>query len=600
MKQFIKNIFSSCFGIFFALILFFIVVVSYVTYKVSSSAEEMQKETVENNSILKITLAENISERSVDDPFENLAILSGGGSQTIGLSDIVKSIYEAKDDERIKGIYLKVSGVSTNMANLEEIRNALMSFKKSKKFIYAYGEGISQAAYYVSTVSDSIWLNPVGMLQFTGLSSEVIFLKNALAKLEVEPQIIRHGKFKSAIEPLINESMSPENRKQVSTYLNATWNHMLKGIAEKRNISVDGIQGIVNSGKLANAKSALSYKLIDGLRYEDEVLNQLALQTNTSDINDIKFISLNSYNKSVSDKNFATVLGNTNASSKNRIAIIYANGDIESGKGSDEAIGSDRFTKTIREARLDKAIKAVVLRINSPGGSSLASDVIWREISLTKKVKPVVVSMGGVAASGGYYIACNANKIIANPTTITGSIGVFGVLLNAKGLLNNKLGITIDTVKTGTFADIGTISRPLTSQERDIIQQQVEIVYEDFITKVAEGRGMTKAQVDSIGQGRVWNAIDAKRIGLVDELGGIDIAVIEAAKLAKINDYKIYNLPKKKNSFENLNNILQGKEEVNTYIKENLGMYYNYLFSAQQALKQQGIQMKMEYNLMIK
>jgi protease IV len=353
---------------------------------------------------------------------------------------------------------------------------------------------------------------------------------------------------------------------------------------------------MVDNAKVTNAKTAQQHKLVDRLLYKDQVLERLAKQVDVTNTDDIKMTSLANYIDANENTTYASTISEKSATAKSRIAIVYANGDIESGKGDDETIGSDRIAQAIREARLDENIKAIVLRVNSPGGSSMASDIIWREVLLTKKVKPVVVSMGGLAASGGYYIACCANKIIAEPTTITGSIGVFGVLWNGSGLLNNKLGITVDTVKTGRFADIGTTTRALTATERAIIQQEVETIYDDFISRVAEGRHMTKAQVDSIGQGRVWTAIDAQKIGLVDELGGIDKAIATAATLAKLDSYKLYSLPKQINPFEKIMQKM-GASTTEANSRAMLGEAYPYYKALHNAVKHKGILMRTEYDV---
>ncbi len=597
MKQFLKNVLSSCFGIFFAGVLLFVVVIGYISYKISSvTADTTNEITIDDNCILKLNFDVAISERENKDPLSGFNLKGLSDDNSLGLLDILKAIRIAATDDKIKGIYIETSGVSTNLANVEEIRNALIEFKKSKKFVWSYSEMYSQTGYYLCSVADSVWLNPVGMVEFKGMASQVMFFKGALAKLEIEPEIIRHGKFKSAVEPLINDHLSDANRLQIQTYLGTLWSHLKLGISTSRKISVQELQAMVDNAKVTNAKTAQQYKLVDRLMYKDQVLERIASQLRVTKTDDINTTSLANYIDANESTTYASTVNNKSATATSRIAIVYANGDIESGKGDDETIGSDRIAQAIREARLDENIKAIVLRINSPGGSSMASDIIWREVSLTKKVKPVVVSMGGLAASGGYYIACSANKIIAEPTTITGSIGVFGVLWNGSGLLNNKLGITVDTVKTGRFADIGTTTRALTTTERAIIQQEVETIYDDFITRVAEGRHMTKAQVDSIGQGRVWTAIDAQKIGLVDELGGIDKAIATAATLAKLDSYKLYNLPKQINPFEKIMQKM-GASTTEANSRAMLGEAYPYYKALHNAVKHKGILMRTEYDV---
>ena len=356
-----------------------------------------------------------------------------------------------------------------------------------------------------------MYVNPSGGVEFKGIAANLIFIKGVLEKIGVEPQIIRHGKFKSAIEPLINDKMSPANREQTRSYIGALWNQIIIGVSNSRKIGPAELQNIADSLLTLDAKGAVKYKLADGIKYKDEILEILKEKSGAKAIDKINFVSLTKYLKiDVKDEN---------RDLHNKVAVIFAEGDIVDGKGDDGNIGSTTLSRRIRDARLDADIKAVVLRINSPGGSALASDVIWREVVLTRKVKPVIVSMGDVAASGGYYIACAADTIVAQPNTITGSIGVFGVLWNAKGLID-KLGVSTDTVKFGKYSDLGTASRAMTEGERNIVQQEIENIYDQFITHVAEGRKLTKAEVDSIGQGRVWSGVDAKAKGLVDGVGG--------------------------------------------------------------------------------
>jgi protease-4 len=429
-------------------------------------------------------------------------------------------------------------------------------------------------------------VHPEGGLDFRGLSASVMFLKGAMEKLEVEPQIIRHGKFKSAIEPLILDKMSDANREQTSTYLNALWNRMLDGISTARKISVQELTAMADQALIRNPKDALKYKLIDKLAYEDEVQASLRKRLGIEEKDKIKFVSLGKYFETPSDE----------AKAKEKVAIIYASGDIVDGEGSDDNVGGDKIAATIRKARLDEKVKAIVLRVNSPGGSALASDIMWREVILAKKVKPVVVSMGDVAASGGYYISCAADRIFASPNTITGSIGVFGVLINTKKLFNNKLGITIDTVKTNKFADMGASYRPLTDTERDIIQQGVEEVYQTFITHVGEGRKMATANVDSIGQGRVWAGTDAKKINLIDEFGGLKDAIAYAAKKAKLEKYRVVGYPEQEEPFKKFMKQVSGEGEE-AIIKAQLGNNYEYYRKIKRALQIEGIQARIPYEL---
>jgi protease-4 len=585
MKQFFKVVFASMLGFILANILLLFLFIAIIGGIAASSGSKKTAE-IDENSILKIEFSGPISDRSDNNPFKNFNPLSGENNQSYGLTDILDALEKAKTDDKIKGIYMHFDGVPAGMATTEEIRNALLDFKKSGKFILSYSNTYDQKAYYLSSVADSIMVHPEGGLDFRGLSASVMFLKGAMEKLEVEPQIIRHGKFKSAIEPLILDKMSDANREQTSTYLNALWNRMLDGISAARKISVQELTAMADQALIRNPKDALKYKLVDKLAYEDEVQASLRKRLGIEEKDKIKFVSLGKYFETPSTEDKA----------KEKVAIIYASGDIVDGEGSDDNVGGDKIAATIRKARLDEKVKAIVLRVNSPGGSALASDIMWREVILAKKVKPVVVSMGDVAASGGYYISCAADRIFASPNTITGSIGVFGVLINTKKLFNNKLGITIDTVKTNKFADMGASYRPLTDTERDIIQQGVEEVYQTFITHVGEGRKMATENVDSIGQGRVWAGTDAKKINLIDEFGGLKDAIAYAAKKANLEKYRVVGYPEQEEPFKKFMKQVSGEGEE-AIIKAQLGNNYEYYKKIKRALQIEGIQARIPYEL---
>ena len=589
MRQFFKFMFASMLGSFLTFLLLLFVIFLIIAGIVSSVSSD-KLVAVSNNSVLYARFDKPISERTSNNPFENINFASMTSKGNIGLNDILDDIKKAKKDSRIKGIYLDLSTIPAGVATIEEIRNSLIDFKSSGKFIFAYSEGYSQGSYYVASVADKIFLNPQGTIDFKGLNAEVMFLKGTLEKLGIEPQIIRNGKFKSAVEPLILDKMSDENRKQVQGYVGAIWNSILSGISKSRNVEVKDLQNIADSLLIQNAEDALKYHLVDQLAYQDQFYSELSDKLGLTGKQEIKTVNIVKYTKAYvkDDKKYVS----------EKIAVIYATGEIFEGKGNDKKIGSITTSEAIRKARLDEKVKAVVLRVNSPGGSALASDVIWREVYLTKKIKPVIVSMGDVAASGGYYISCAADSIVAEPNTITGSIGVFGLLLNAKKFFNDKLGITFDNVKTGNYADIGSIDRPLTASERAIVQKSVEKVYDTFITRVSEGRHISKALVDSIGQGRVWSGIDAKERGLVDILGGIDTAIVIAAKMAKIDKYRIVYLPEQKEPLaEFLENLSDDAET--SFLKSKVGDTYKYYSQLQSLLKMNGIQARMEYNVEI-
>jgi protease-4 len=589
-RLFFGAFFGSCLGILVTGIVTTLIIVFAIIGSVKDAVKMGEEKTfaLKDKSVLKLNLDGIIKDRGVRNPLGELDLGPFMPKGNIGLNDIIANLQKAKNDPKIKGIYLEVSSPSAGFASLEEIRNALLDFKTSKKFIYAYAEVYSQKGYYVATAADKVYLNPQGGMEIKGLSSQLMFYKNMLEKLNIEVQIFRHGKFKSAIEPFMLDKMSDANRAQVETYLGSIWNQMVKGISEQRGISATEINAMADNMSVRSPEDALSYKLVDQLQYEDEVLSVLRKSLDIKEKDKINFVSLDNYLDA----------GNKANTSSNRIAVIYALGEIESGDGDENSIGSDRIAKAIREARLDDDVKAIVLRVNSPGGSALASDVIWRETVLAKKAKPFIVSMGDVAASGGYYISCAADRIFAQPNTITGSIGVFGLIPNAQKALSEKLGITIDTVNTNKHSDVGTILRGVTPEEHAYIQQGVEKIYDVFITKVGEGRNMPKNNVDSIGQGRVWSGADAIKINLVDELGGLNDAVSYAAKKAKLKDYKIKDYPKRKEPL--LEMLGASQEEMETRaIKSKLGEQYIYIQQLKHVLNSKGVQARLPYEMII-
>ncbi len=588
MLNFLKKLIGS---IVTTIVSFFVIILIISIVVVSSSSDTQVKE-IKENTILKIKLNGPITDRGSDEiDIENILNQTDG---KIGLNNILSSIEKAKYDDRIKGIYLNIESLSASTASLEEIRNKLKEFKDSTdKFIISYGEMYGQSAYYVSSVADEIYLHPQGILELKGLAYQGMFFKNTLEKLEIEAQIIRHGKFKSAVEPFILEKMSESNRIQVSKFLSSLWFDLTKGISKSRNIAQKEINTIAQNLLIQKAEQAIEYKLVDKLLYKDELIDSLKSKLNIEKDKDINLVSINKYKDVV-------VKSKEKEYTKNKVAVIYASGEINGGEGSNESIGSESLSKTIRKARKDKNIKAIVLRVNSPGGSALASETILREMALAKKEKPIVVSMGDVAASGGYYIACQADTIVASPTTITGSIGVFGVIMNAKEMMNNKLGVNIDTVKTNKHADLGSIFRPLTSVERQIIQNSVENVYDTFISRVSEGRNLTKEYVDSIGQGRVWTGRDALELGLVDVLGGLEQAIEISTKMANLKDFRIVNLPKQKDPIEILIEDLMSGKLKKAVVKNELGEFYNTYHNLKSIKSMDEIQMRMPQTFKIR
>ncbi|MGI6319385.1 MAG: signal peptide peptidase SppA [Bacteroidales bacterium] len=588
MKQFFKFMFASMAGFVLSGILLFVIFLIMIVSMLSSSSEK--KIIVKENSILEIKLNREISERSSKNPFDNLDVTSMKSKKSLGLYDIVTAIKSAANDKKIKGIYLNISGIQAGISDIEEIRNAIIEFKKSGKFVISYSEGYTQGAYYLATAADQIYLNNEGAINLKGLGASVMFFKGTLSKLDVEAQIIRHGKFKSAIEPYTLDKMSAENREQTMTYVGSIWNDMVSKISKSRKISENRINEVADSLLLQFPQDALDMNFVDDLIYKDQLLDVFKEKVEAKSVDDINFISLEKYLSSDNSKTAKTKI-------KDKIAVIYAVGEITGGEGSDKSIGSEGTSKEIRKARLDENIKAIVLRVNSPGGSALASEVILRELMLAKEVKPVVVSMGSLAASGGYYISCHANYIYAQPNTLTGSIGVFGMIPNIEKLLNNKLGVTVDQVKTNQNSDYMSINRPMTEYEYSTILKSIERIYDTFITHVANGRGLTKEYVDSIGQGRVWSGIDAKNLKLVDELGGIDDAIAKAANLAEIEDYRLTFRPVQKDFVEQiLEDMSQTQIEI---LKSEFGQLYEFYEVSQHLYKQKGIQARLPFVITI-
>ena len=538
MKSFFKIFIASL----LALIVFSILGVM-VLIGVAASASSSDKPLIGSDAVLVLDLSKPYKETVQENPFASLT--TDGDFETPSLFDMVRLIEHAKKDENVKGIYILASSNVNGFAASEEIRKALLDFRKSKKFVVAYGETITQKGYSVANVAQKIFVHPQGGLEWAGFSSNLLFLKGMLDKLEIKPQIFYAGKFKSATEPLRETQMTEANRLQTSVWLGDLYNQFLYQTAAARNLDTALIRSLAVEGKIQTAADAVKYNLIDGLKYDDQVKNEITGRLNLAVNSKINFIYFGEYAKSVT-------LNESSASEK--IAVIYASGDIISGSGTDEQVASDDYKELIRKARLDKSVKAIVLRVNSPGGSALASDVIWREVSLAKKEKPVVVSMGDVAASGGYYIACNANKVFANASTITGSIGVFSIVPNIESFLKNKVGITTDRVRTGPFADMGSMDRALTEPEKKFFQSSTDSIYNTFKSRVSEGRNRDLEYVDSIAQGRVWTGTRGLTVGLVDEIGTLSDAIEAAASMAKVKSYKLKEYPEKKNILEQLFN----------------------------------------------
>ena len=583
MKSFFKNILSTIIGIVSSILL--LVIILLVIIAIASTDNEVK---IKKNSILKIDLSNNtIVERSPTNPLEAFNF-TGEMTDNLELKIVLDNIEKAKNDDNIVGIYLNNTIINAGLSQTEEIRNKLLEFKKTGKRIISYSEVYSQLSYYLSSVSNSIYLNPEGIIDLKGLSASPMFYKGLLEKLDIDMQIIRHGKFKSAVEPFTLTKMSAENRDQLSLFLNSIADNLMDSIANQRGLALSDVQNHANQLSLENAKSCIELKYVDGLIYQDQVNDSLLSLSKSEKLN---IISINKY---------SNVKVNTNDISRNKIAIIYATGSINSGKGSETSIGSETTAKAIKDAREDKNVKGIVFRINSGGGSALASDVIWRETILTKEANiPFVVSMGDYAASGGYYIACAADSIVANPTTLTGSIGVFGMIPNLQNFYKNKLGITIDTANTNKYADMG-INRPLTNYEKRKIQKSIENVYETFITHVSEGRNISKSSVNEIGQGRIWTGYDAKKIGLIDTYGGIEKAVDIASTLANINDYRIISLPKKKDPFSEIATKLASGSNISNILLNKIGLSTELTKPIEKLLSRDKIQARLPFTIELK
>ncbi|MGL4364259.1 MAG: signal peptide peptidase SppA [Bacteroidales bacterium] len=585
MNSFIKSIFSTVIGVGLATLIIFVIFASILGGILSSSQQGVK---VQNNSVLVLSLNQPIVDRVVNNPFNTFSSITSKQQATIGLNDILRSINTAQNDDRIKGILLTdMEYTMSGLATIEEIRNALIDFKNAGKFIVSYSDIYGQKPYYLASIADNIYMNAIGSVDLRGLSTSIMFFKGTLEKLEIEPQIIRHGQFKSAVEPFMYDKMSIANRTQIKTYTESIWQHIVKGISLARQIPIQRINNIAEHLELRDSKTAVELKIVDALKHRDEVLSELATLTQQEGKSPT-LITIKNYSQSI--ESYKTV-------PLDKVAIVYAIGEIMATGTSERFIGEELAT-TLRKARLDSTVKSVVLRINSPGGSAITSEIIYREVALTAAVKPLVVSMGDVVASGGYYIACPASYIFASPTTITGSIGVFGVLFNAKKLLKNKIGITVDVENTNQYADMGNITRPLSEGERNYFQSQIEQIYKIFIHHVESGRYITKEQVEKIAEGRVWSGVDAKNIKLIDDFGGLNAAIDKAVLLANLEQYQIVELPIQKNTFELL---LEGFEQVAIKIMQNPmdNLLQNYPPFTEIIKMHRTIQTRIPYNITI-
>ncbi len=537
MRGFLKIVL----GTFLALVLFTIIGV-FVLIGIATSAASSEKPYIGSKAVLVLDLSVPFKEQFVEDPFAEL--LNEGEEASPSLFQVTQLLKHAQKDSAVKGLYILCANNANGFASSEELRKAVVDFKNSGKFVIAHGEVISQKGYYIGSAADELYCNPQGGVDWSGFSTNLFFLKGMLDKLEIQPQIFYAGKFKSATEPLRETKMTDANKLQTGVWLGDLYTHFLYAAAMSRNKDTAQLRALAVNGQIQTAYDAKKYGLVDDLKYDDQIKASISKKLKQEPKSKINFVTLADYAQATDFE----------PSGSDKIALVFANGDIVSGDGDNEMIGSDSYKNILRKIRLDKSIKAVVFRVNSGGGSALASEVIWREISLIRKDKPVVVSMGDVAASGGYYIACNADSVFANANTITGSIGVFSVVPNMQSFFKNKIGITFDGVKTAPNADMGDISKPLSDNEKRYFQASVDSIYATFLTRVANGRKMGVANVDSIAQGRVWTGTTAKKIGLTDRIGSLQDAIDCAARMADIkkSEIKLKEYPEKKSFIDQL------------------------------------------------
>lgn len=584
MWDFIKRVFSSFIG---ASLAFFVLIFFGFTLIVGIAMMDEETVEVKSNSILHLHLNKEIVEKKDSNPLKNLKMDLSFSDKKQDLIVIKQAIKQASTDDNIKTIYLHIENVNAGYAIIEEIRQALKSFQESGKTVIAFGEVMSEKTYYLASVANKVIISPNGLVEFKGLSTEVLFFKGLFEKLGVEPKIFRVGKYKSAVEPFFRDSMSDANRLQVKSFLEAIYKYNLIQIAESRKIEYNELRMISDSLLVQNPYDAMKFNLVDDTLYLDQVKNILIAESGIEKDEKLRLVDFDDYAETT-----------TNPLTTDKIAVIVAEGSIMSGKSTDDVIGSTTINKMLEKARKDESIKGVVLRINSPGGSALASDVMWREIELVKKEKPMIASMSDVAASGGYYMAMGCDTIVAQPNTITGSIGVFGLLFNTQKLLNEKVGITVDRVGTGKYSDLGSTTRPMLSQEERIIQKGVDDIYKVFTHKAAKGRNMSVEALQNVASGRVWSGIEAKEKGLVDVLGGLETAIQITAEKAKITDYEVVHYPKDTGFLESLKEDYESSAEE-TLLKKQLGNYYPYYQLLKQIETGDKIQTRLPFDLIL-
>lgn len=581
--NFFKSFLASCLGTLVTLIVLIVLMIG-ILIGISSEEEVM----VKDNSVLHLNLDAQITEQQTENPFEGLPI--GNQVPSIGLLQLKQTILNAKSDPKIKGIYLNVTYPMTGFSSIAEIRQSLIDFRVDGKWVVAYADVMSEQAYYLASAADKVYLNPEGEIEFNGLAIELTFFKKMFEKLEIKPEVFRVGEFKSAVEPFLLEKASAENRLQLTEMVNSIYDHVLTEISESRSIPKEKLKEVSDKMLARSSTLTVEHGLVDSLLYYDQVLNELRGRLSIGETAKVNFVKYNKYRKSIESKS---------SSIENEIAVIVADGTILPGSADEGVIGSDTFAEEIRKARENKRVKAIVVRVNSPGGSFQASDIMWREIKLASEKKPVIASMSDYAASGGYYLAMGCDTIVAQPHTITGSIGIFSVLFDASGFMNNKLGITTEEIKTGEYGEMITISRPLTDAEKNVWQTRTEEIYETFTGKAAEGRNVSKEAIKKVASGRVWTGLQAKDKGLVDVLGGYNDAVKIAAEKAGIADsYKVKLYPRIKNFYEQVMEGFGENAKTNA-LKEELGQYYPLYEQWQHVKSYNGVQARMPFEFRI-
>lgn len=616
MKQFFKFMFASMLGTFLSTVIIFLIAFFSIVAIIAGSIgtfNKMDKVDMKDPAILKVQLDDPIRDRGGQKQFK----FNGPGNfsmfEETGLNEIIDALRKARNDERIEGVVLKLNRVVTGMATMKEIRDALERFRDSSdKFILAYGKGYSQKNYYLASTADRIGLYPEGSMMFKGLSSEVTFFKGMLDKLKVDMQVVRgsNNKYKSAVEPFTRKEMSKASRKQMEAYLGDLWNVYLSDVSDARDLSKKELNRVADSLSVRSASDAVEHGFVDGLMYPDEFDQRLRDSLNLEGEQELPYITLEQYCEAEvpdqhwtgSDRDPKKEEGAKKDGQEGKIGVVYAMGGIQTGENGQGVLGSKTTSKAIRKCREDSSIEAVVMRVNSPGGSALASDRIWREVKLTREEKPFIVSMGDVAASGGYYISCAGDRIFADPNTITGSIGVFGLIPHTGDLFEEELGISFDQVKTNAYADMGSPSNPLEKRERRMIEEQIDTVYQQFLKRVAEGRGMRKSKVDSVARGRVWSGKDAKRVGLVDELGGMKSAFEHASQQAGLQDPERETFPEREDPLQQLLtdlNIQMKEGMLDATLGNDMRFYRKYRY-LQSVLDMKGIQMRMPYHVEVK